>query len=233
MQEAQRILTKNEAFRRFKTTCPTHKACKIVNGETLHRLFNVNPIGYSFEYTKVLSLKDSGIKYIFIDEISTVQEQMWNIIAHVKELFGFTFCGFGDFKQLKPANEEHIGFPNSWIVKYIFNNSLCELKEVHRFNESKLLQGAYTCANGESTESNDYTKEEHDSCLCWTNQAVDALSQKWNKHYAKGKQIDVVGYKQSKYILHKNLKLMAYRNNKHCHTSEYFIVKTFGEEKWC
>ena len=140
-----------------------------------------------------------------------VQEQMWNIIAHVKKLFGFTFCGFGDFKQLKPVNEEHIGFLNSWIVKCIFNNDLCELKEVHRFNESNLLQDAYTCANGESIEFNDYTKEEHDLCLCWTNQAVDALNQKWNKHYAKGKQIEVVGYKQSKCILHNNFKLMAHK----------------------
>ena len=55
LQEAQRILTKNEAYRTFKTACPTHKACKIVNGETLHRLFSVNPIDYSFEFNKVLS----------------------------------------------------------------------------------------------------------------------------------------------------------------------------------
>ena len=103
LQEAQRILTKSEAFRLFKTTCPTHKACEIVNGETLHRSFNVNPIDYSFGYTKVLSLKASGIKYIFIDEISTVQEQMWNIIAHVKKLFGFTFCGFGGFQAIKAS----------------------------------------------------------------------------------------------------------------------------------
>ena len=89
LQEAQRILTKNEAYRTFKTACPTHKACKIVNGETLHRLFNVNPINYSFEFNKVLSLKTNGIKYIVIDEISMISEQMWNIIAHVKRLFGF------------------------------------------------------------------------------------------------------------------------------------------------
>ena len=52
---------------------------------------------------------------------------MWNITAHVKSLI-FTFCGFGDFKQLKPVNEERIGFFNSWIVTYTFNNNLCELK---------------------------------------------------------------------------------------------------------
>ena len=46
---------------------------------------------------------------------------MWNVIAHIKKQFKFTICGFGDFKQLKPVNEEHIDFLNSWIIKYIFN----------------------------------------------------------------------------------------------------------------
>ena len=127
---------------------------------------------------------------------------MWNIIAHVKKLFGSIFCGFGDFKQLKLVNEEHIDFLNNWIVKYISNNTVCELKEINRYHGNKLLQDAYTRANGESTEFSDYTSQQHDLCLCWTNQAMDTLNAKWNKHYAKCKQIDVVGYKQSKLILH-------------------------------
>ena len=101
---------------------------------------------------------------------------------------------------------------------------------MHKFNESKSLQGAYKCAKGESIKFNGYTKEEHDLCLCWTNQAVMALNQKWNKHYAKGKQIEVVGYKQPKIILHKHLKIMACKSNKHFHNSEDFIVKTYNEE---
>ena len=68
---------------------------------------------------------------------------------------------------------------------------------MHRFNDNNLLQDAYKCANGENIECSDYTKEEHDVCLCWTNQAVDTIHAKWNTHYAKGKQIEVVGYKQS------------------------------------
>ena len=40
LQEAQRILSqKNVAFKQFVTACPTHKACKVVNGITIHRLF--------------------------------------------------------------------------------------------------------------------------------------------------------------------------------------------------
>ena len=72
LREAQVILSKNEAVRQFITACPTHKACKVVNGITIHRLFGVNPVDYSYEYKKVVELKSNGIKYIFIDEVSMV-----------------------------------------------------------------------------------------------------------------------------------------------------------------
>ena len=74
LQEAQVILSKNEAIRQFITACPTHKACKVVNGITIHRLFGVNPIDYSYEYKKVAELKSQSIKYILIDEVSMVSE---------------------------------------------------------------------------------------------------------------------------------------------------------------
>ena len=47
-----------------------------------------------------------AFKCIFIDEVSVVSEQMWNVIAHIKQQVGFVFVGSGDFKQLKPAGEE-------------------------------------------------------------------------------------------------------------------------------
>ena len=75
-------------------------------------------------------------KHIFIDGINMIPEQMRNVIAHVKQEFGFIFCGFGDFKQLKPVSEEHVGFRNSWVVKHVFGNNLCDSKHIHRFNES-------------------------------------------------------------------------------------------------
>ena len=160
-----------------------------------------------------------------------ISEPMWNVITYIKQQIKFTFCGVGDFKQLKPVNEEHIDFLNTWIIKYIFNNNLCELKQIHRFNESKLLQDAHACANGEDIDFSNYSKEEHDLCLCWTNQAVNAINKKWNALNAKGKQIEVSGFKQSKYILHNGLKLMAYKSHgKQFYNSEDFVVKSFDNK---
>ena len=77
-----------------------------------------------------------------------------------------------DFKQLKPIGEDEIDFKNSWIVKHVFSNNLCELTEVHRFKDNTLLQDAYKCSNGDAIDFNDYGNEEHDLALCWTNQAI-------------------------------------------------------------
>ncbi|MEC7219091.1 MAG: hypothetical protein VXW29_01645, partial [SAR324 cluster bacterium] len=37
----------------------------------------------------------------------------------------------------------------------------------------------------------EYGEEEHDLALCCTNQAVDAVNNKWNKPYAHGQQVEV------------------------------------------
>ena len=34
------------------TICPTHKACNLVDGCTIHRMFGINPIDLSYEYNK-------------------------------------------------------------------------------------------------------------------------------------------------------------------------------------
>ena len=73
-------------------------------------MFGINPLDYSYEYKKVSELKSNGIQYIFIDEISMISERMWCVIAQIKQLFGFVFIGYGDFKQLKPVLEDHIDF---------------------------------------------------------------------------------------------------------------------------
>ena len=45
----------------------------------------------------------------------------------------------------------------------------------------------------------------------------------------KSKQIEVIGHKQSTFILHNKFKLMAYGNNNLFHNSEDSTVKAFNE----
>ena len=66
------------------TICPTHKTCNLVDGCTVHRMFGINPIDLSYAYKKKQDLKNAGIKYISIDEVSMVSEGIWCILCHLE-----------------------------------------------------------------------------------------------------------------------------------------------------
>ena len=112
-------------------------------------MLGINPIDLGYEYTRGQCLKrNAGINYIFIDEVGVISERIWCILCDLKKEFNFIFNGFGGFMQLKPVNEEHRDFQNSWLVKHLLNNSSYKVTKVHRFDEYKLLQDAYDCAYG-------------------------------------------------------------------------------------
>ena len=67
------------------TICPTRKACNLVDGCTIHRMFGINPIDLNYEKKKAQDLKHAGIKYMFIDEVSMVSERTWCILCHLKK----------------------------------------------------------------------------------------------------------------------------------------------------
>ena len=73
----------------------------------------------------------------------------------------------------------------------------------------------------------------NDLSLCWTNLCVDTLNSKCNERYAKSYDNvkEVKGHGNTKFILHKNLQLMAYKTslNKKYYNSEDFIVVDFDD----
>eukprot|EP00972_Heterocapsa_arctica_P004474 664655-Heterocapsa_arctica.AAC.1 len=58
----------DETYDDYITIAPTRKACQLINGTTIHRMFGINPIDNSYEYKKAITLRDKGVAYIFIDE---------------------------------------------------------------------------------------------------------------------------------------------------------------------
>ena len=45
---------------------------------------------------------------------------IWNRIAHIRKEHGFIIIGCGDWKQLRPPEEEDINVENSDIIIYIY-----------------------------------------------------------------------------------------------------------------
>ena len=92
-------------------------------------------------------------------------------------------------------------------------------------------------AYGKSIDFNRYGNQECDLPLCWTNLCVDTLNSKCNEKYAKSYNNvkEVKGYANTKFILHKDLQLMAYRTglNKTCYNGEDFTVADFDDDYFC
>ena len=63
---------------KYVSTAPTNKACRIIKGKTIHKFIA------SFNITHFKKLK---YEYIFIDEISMVQELLYNFLSIYNEHF--------------------------------------------------------------------------------------------------------------------------------------------------
>ena len=76
---------------------PTNKACRIINGQTVHKFLISN---------NSKSIQELNIQYLFIDEISMLSELFYNYFIALKQIRkDIKFIIAGDFAQLLPVNE--------------------------------------------------------------------------------------------------------------------------------
>jgi len=81
----------------FTSLAPTNKACRIINGKTIHKFIGCN------SRTTLLGI---NTKVIFIDEISMVAEKFYKFFIVLKILRpDIIFIISGDFEQLLPVND--------------------------------------------------------------------------------------------------------------------------------
>jgi hypothetical protein len=63
----------------FNVYTLTHKLASIANTTTIFNLFNTNPIDYTYIKTSVDKLKNDGVKWIFIDEVSNFNDNVQSL----------------------------------------------------------------------------------------------------------------------------------------------------------
>ena len=91
----------------FKSLAPTNKACRLINGETMHRFAAVANGAY---------IRETQIKYIFIDEVSMMPELFYKFFIVLKRMRpDIKFIIAGDFAQLLPVKDriENCNYKNS------------------------------------------------------------------------------------------------------------------------
>lgn len=113
----------------YITLAPTNKACRFVNGKTIHKF-----LATTFNNKKSLKRKLHGIKYIIVDEISMVKELFYKVFLSIKRLkndIKFIMCG--DFRQLKPVNDRYdYDYANSPALFELCEGEKLELTKCRR-----------------------------------------------------------------------------------------------------
>ena len=95
----------DEQKRGYMGLSPTNKGARIIGGNTIHSVY------YKFKNNrKVLFGMLEKIEYIFIDEVSMMELEFYNLFCLIKRAFpSIKFIIAGDFGQLPPVDDKWTG----------------------------------------------------------------------------------------------------------------------------
>ena len=113
----------------FESTAPTNKACRIINGKTIHKFI---------KQFKLKTFKDKKINYIFIDEISMVSELFYKFFIVLKRsLPDIRFIIAGDFAQILPINDRIIDcdYKESFALNELCSGNRLQLSRCRRSDD--------------------------------------------------------------------------------------------------
>jgi ATP-dependent exoDNAse (exonuclease V) alpha subunit len=145
---------------------------------TLHKFKN--------KMKKQTYLKCSGIKKIFIDEISMVHEIYYKFMVLLKKLNPkLIFIITGDYAQLLPVNDRYTSgqYENSQVLHELCDGNRFELNHCRR-SDSELFNVCQDIKNDVEIDLNLFGNEESEINLCYTNKKRISI----NRHFMNKKK---------------------------------------------
>jgi hypothetical protein len=112
----------------YKSLAPTNKACRLINGETMHRFSAMANGKYIRETLKFY-------EYIFIDEVSMMSEMFYKFFIVLKRMCPkIKFIIAGDFDQLLPVKDriEGCNYKDSMALHELCDGNRLELTKCRR-----------------------------------------------------------------------------------------------------
>ena len=127
IKEIQKQLTKQD--KSFVCLAPTNKACRVIDGQTLHKF--VSKIKHKKQMANL------NVDYIIVDEISMVKEVFYKFLLTLKKIkikSKFLLCG--DFEQLLPVNDRvRCNYKNSPALLEMCDGNRLELLKCRRADD--------------------------------------------------------------------------------------------------
>ena len=149
-----------EAFK-FQSVAPTNKACRIIDGKTIHRFIA------TFNLAK---FKQSKVEYLFIDEVSMMCEMFYRFFITIKRsLPNLKYIIAGDFEQLLPVRDrvEDCDYKNSIALHELSDGNRLQLSRCRRSDD--VLFNMLLPNNIEKIQKQDFNNVMTDAHICFTN----------------------------------------------------------------
>jgi hypothetical protein len=175
----------------FVCCAPTHKAALNINGKTIYDVFNINPHDHTYLKSKVEKMKNNGLKWVFIDEVSMINSKCWAVIRDIKRIYKFNFVLVGDFYQLDPVEEITFDVFNSSAFHEICDGNVLWLTKNWRAegcpNFKSFIEDQNKVKGGKDIDFSTYGKQECRRSIAWTNQTRSIINNEWMIKESKGK----------------------------------------------
>jgi hypothetical protein len=178
IKKLQQQLQENE----YISCTPTHKSALIIGGSTIYNAFSIDPRDHSYMKSTVKELKNKGLKWVFIDEVSMINSQLWAVLRDIKKCYNFRFVLTGDFGQLPAVETYTYDVESSEVFSELCDGQRLELKVNYRaINDpqyASFLDDLVKIRNGQNFDKSSYGKKECRKSLCWTNGTRHIINQK-------------------------------------------------------
>ena len=212
----------------YKTLAPTNKACRLIDGETMHR-FSARATGkYIRETLKFY-------KYIFIDEVSMMSEMFYKFFIVLKRMLPhIKFIIAGDFAQLLPVKDrvEDCNYKNSLALHELCDGNRLELTKCRRSDAT--LFNMLLPNNINNIKKTDFKNKMTNRHICFTNKKRMTINKMEMDRMIKLKKVKAFELEGLNYDpnsqnvrLCAGMPIIARRNNKELNifNNETFTIK--------
>jgi DNA replication protein DnaC len=212
---------------------PTNKGARLIGGNTIHSIY------FKFKSNKkALFAKIEKVDYIFIDEVSMMVKEFYQLFILIKRSFPkINFIIAGDFGQLPPVNDDWTGdYENSPAMNGLCDGNRIKLMKCRRADR-ELFE---LCQSVENIDTSRFTpKKETYLNLAYTHETRIKINKKCMNRFIKETNHtgifipkDQKNPKTQDITLTKGMPIIAHTTNKKLNilNSQQFIITDVSNE---
>ena len=212
--------------KKYMCFSPTNKGARLIGGNTIHSIY------FKFKSNKkALFAKIEKIDYIFIDEVSMMVKDFYQLFILIKRSFPkINFIIAGDFGQLPPVNDDWTGdYENSPAMNGLCDGNRIKLMKCRRADR-ELFE---LCQSVETIDTSRFIPTEETYLnLAYTHETRIKVNNKCMNRFIKGRGSgifipkDVKNPKTQNITLMKGMPIIAHTTNKSLNVlnSQKFII---------